>query len=126
MDIKRRLVAVLASVSILGAGAMIVPSTAQADTSGYGYLSYNGITKSFSYEFGVPSWVTANTTSRSVAKGACASYLGYRLGLRWWAWGASEIACGYAVDRYWKPYTGFAFCGSIPMNNFWATRVWAC
>jgi hypothetical protein len=125
MSLKNRALSVAASLALATTAVVGISSQASADTRGYGNLSIDRIGNVY-FNFGIPQWVTANTASRSVAKGACASYLGSQLGLRWWLWWAPDIACGYVVDRIWKPNSGTAACGQVPLANVWATRVWAC
>ncbi|MBF6173621.1 hypothetical protein [Nocardia blacklockiae] len=113
-----------ASVLALGAATVTAP-VASADTPGYGRVVIDQLWRPY-FNFGIPAWVTSNKGSREAAKGACAAYLGDRLGLRWWMWWAPDVACGYVVDQVWSPNNGTAVCGSIPLRDVRGTRVWSC
>jgi len=122
---KRAVAAAIATLVVAGGLTIATPTAAQADTGGYGRLVIDRYWQP-KFEFGIPRWVTSNTGTRSVAKGSCSAYLGNALGLKWWLWWAPDLACGWAVDKFWQPYQGMSVCGSIPLKNVWATQLWRC
>lgn len=122
---KRKIVGLtLALVMAIGL-TFTVQEPARADTRGYAYISLDYLRRP-SFNFGIPAWVTSNKGSKAAAKGACAAYVGHTLGLRWWLWFAPEIVCGIAIDSVWKTNQSTGICGSVPLWNYWGTRVWRC
>ena len=113
--------AVLSLLMLLGTS-----QAASADTDGYGHLSMDRV-GNLRFEFGVPAWVTDNRPTRTAAVGACSAYIGNALGLKWWLWWAPEFVCDKGLNAVgFTPNEGKAVCGSIPLENVWGTRVWAC
>lgn len=125
--LRRRVAAGLIGAIMLLSLTAIAPPAATADTRGYAYLTYSQVTRTFTFNFGIPRAVLAAPGYGVPAvKGACAAYLGNALGLRWWMWWAPDIVCGAVVNQVTGPAPRTGVCGSIPLNNVWATRVWAC
>lgn len=100
-----------------------VTPQASAETSGYGRVTMDRI-GNLSYEFGIPSWVTRNASSRQVAKDACSAYIGSKI--KWFMWWAPVPVCNMIVDQFWKPNNPVAVCGKIPLANVGGTRLWKC
>lgn len=113
------------ATAVMCALLVAIPTAAHADTQGYGRLTINQFWQP-AFEFGIPKSVTSNTGERSVAKGACSAYLGNQLHLKWFLWWAPDLACGWAVDQFWKPYEGMSVCGSIPLRDVRSTELWSC
>lgn len=123
VTLSQRVAGALVAIAIALSALFATAPVASAETSGYGRVTMDQF-RNLSYEFGIPSWVTRNASSRQVAKDACSAYIGSKI--KWFMWWAPVPVCNMIVDQFWKPNNPVAVCGKIPLANVGGTRLWKC